>query len=237
MCCVYAWFIEYVHKKVAEVAKKEMSEYNLQLGRDILCVKCLENKASNKEVLILPPCNVSTNTFVHNVIEEVQDFFFDGGFSVSVVESKVINASNIYEREKRETIDMSSLINWIQENHSNSKELWIFGLSQSAVTALQVAIRRQEVSHFICVSLPTNDLKFAFHCPSRGLFLQSSKDEIISIKETKPMIKKIQKQQPEKIYFTEIPHGNHFFINSSQFLLNEIKAYMDKVSKGEQKSL
>ncbi len=214
-----------------------MFEYSLHLGRDVLSVKCFENSASKKEILILPPCNVSTNAFVHNVIEEVQDFFFKNGFSVSIAEAKTIPVSNNYEREKREAIDMSSVINWIQENHSNAKELWIFGLSQSAITALQVAIRRHEVNHFICVSLPTSDLKFAFHCPSKGLFLQSSKDEIIPIKEIKSTIKKMQKQQPKKIHFAEIPHGNHFFVNNSQFLLNEIKSYMEKVSKNEYETI
>src|SRR3546814_7166977 len=80
---------------------------------------------------------------------------------------------------------------------------------------MQLLMRRPEIKGFISVSPPANmyDFTFLAPCPSSGIIIQGTGDEVVTHSAVQKLVDKLKTQRHITIDHVEIPGANHFFEN------------------------
>ncbi len=140
-----------------------------------------------------------------------------------------------YDDGVGELIDSTSSIDWLVENCRDYDRIWVAGFSFGAYIALQLMMRRLEVSRFISVGTPVTmfDIYFAYPATVDGMFIHGEKDEIISLKKADKAIKKIMRSKDRDIKCEIIPDASHFFDNKLDVFEKTLKKYIVESLKKE----
>ncbi len=100
---------------------------------------------------------------------------------------------------------------------------------------MQLLMRRPEIRGFISVAPPANiyDFSFLAPCPSSGLILQGSRDDVVPEAAVKKnLVDKLMAQKGIKIDYRVIEGANHFFHEKTDQLIANMHDHMDKAGGG-----
>src|SRR3546814_10729286 len=91
---------------------------------------------------------------------------------------------------------------------------------------MQLLMRRPEIKGFISVSPPANmyDFTFLAPCPSSGIIIQGTGDEVVTHSAVQKLVDKLKTQRHITIDHVEIPGANHFFENEMDQLMGDRKS-------------
>ncbi|NRA73953.1 MAG: alpha/beta hydrolase [Rickettsiales bacterium] len=161
--------------------------------------------------------------------------FVKRGFSVLRINFRGVGKSQgTFEDGIGELTDAATALDWLQSHNPVSDSLCITGFSFGSWIAMQILMRRPEISNFITVSLPINKYDFSFlsPCPTSGLILHGEQDSIVPVETLIKFSDGIHKQKGIDIDCKLIPKADHFFREKLDKLNESILEYVDsKINK------
>ena len=94
---------------------------------------------------------------------------------------------------------------------------------------MQLMMRRPEIKGFISLSAPalTRDFAFLAPCPSSGLFIHGSDDEIVPSLALSRVLEKISIQKGAVIKDIIIQGADHFFNDHNNEMIEAVGKYLD----------
>jgi alpha/beta superfamily hydrolase len=95
---------------------------------------------------------------------------------------------------------------------------------------MQLLMRRPEVRGFISISPPANlyDFGFLAPCPSSGLIIQGTADEVVAEPAVQKLVDKLKLQKHITIDYEKIEGANHFFASEMAELIARAESYLDR---------
>jgi alpha/beta superfamily hydrolase len=129
-----------------------------------------------------------------------------------------------------ELSDAASALDWLQSQNADASQCWIGGFSFGAWIAMQVLMRRPEIEGFIAVCPPANmyDFSFLAPCPSSGLIINGSADQVAPMADVQKLVDRLKTQKGITIEHSTIDGANHFFDAHLEPLAKVSGAYLDK---------
>ena len=93
---------------------------------------------------------------------------------------------------------------------------------------MQLLMRRPEIHSFISVAPPANiyDFSFLAPCPSSGLILQGTADDVVPEEEVGKLANRLIAQRGPGIEYRTIPGAGHFFEGKLDNLGKVIDSYI-----------
>jgi alpha/beta superfamily hydrolase len=90
-------------------------------------------------------------------------------------------------------------------------------------------MRRPEIEGFISVSPPANMYDFAFlaPCPSSGLVLQGTEDDVVPEPSVEKLANKLKMQKNITIDYQLIKGANHFYKAHMDQMVDSVSTYLD----------
>ena len=164
----------------------------------------------------------------HPVVELIYDQFVKHNFTVVKMNYRGVGKSDgKFEGGVKELINATLLIDWLLSNH-NGRDLWSCGFSYGAWVAMQMMMRRPEVTRFLVASLPCNkhDFSFLSPCPVGGLVVHGALDSVTPINVVKELIMKPSRQKKNKIETKYIEGADHFFRDKRKDLEQVVENYI-----------
>lgn len=187
---------------------------------------------SSPVLLFLHPQPNSNGTMYNKIIQETMNLAAKMGFVVLAINfGGVGNSAGRIENGFGEFLDAASAFKWLSDNHSYSRQRWVFGFSFGSYIGAQLTMRRPEIDGFIFLSTPIDIYDFSFFSPFpvNGLVIHSSHDQIV--KENKILNFFGKNDRCGNISYTRIEEKiSHFFtnINFEQNLGYSIYHYLKK---------
>jgi uncharacterized protein len=128
-----------------------------------------------------------------------------------------------------ELVDAAAAMDWLQLNHPEACGHWIAGFSFGAWIALQLLMRRPEVSGFIAVSPPAGSYDFSFlsPCPVPGAIVQGTKDNVVAEEDVFNLYDRVCQQRDADLEYLPINGADHFFRNQLDELEEVIASYLE----------
>jgi alpha/beta superfamily hydrolase len=129
-----------------------------------------------------------------------------------------------------ELSDAASALDWLQAMNPESAGTWVAGYSFGALIGMQLLMRRPEVKGFISVAPPANMYDFGFlaPCPSSGLIVAGTADEVVAEPAVQKLVDKLKTQRHITIDYEKIEGANHFFANEMSDLMQISERYLDR---------
>ena len=128
-----------------------------------------------------------------------------------------------------ELSDAAAALDWVQSIHPEASTTWVAGNSFGALIGMQLLMRRPEIRGFISVAPPANmyDFSFLAPCPSSGIIVQGTNDEVVTAGAVQKLVDKLRTQKGITIHHDEIPRANHFFEHELDQLMKSLDNYLD----------
>ena len=189
-----------------------------------------DNDRNSPIVLILHPDPSRGGTMNTKIIFRLYKLFVNNGFSAIRFNFRGVGKSEgTFDDGQGELSDAASVLDWLQQNNTNSKICWVAGFSFGSWIAMHLLMRRPEINGFVCVSPPANlrDFNFLAPCPASGLIIHGDKDNIASYDSTKILSEKLQKQKKVDIVFRPIKGADHFYENYKEEFLSIVNSYIE----------
>ena len=186
------------------------------------------NDAANAPIaLVLHPHPQHGGTMNNKVVYSLFQTFGRHGFSVLRINFRGVGRSQgEFDNGLGELSDAAAALDWLQSINANASNCWIGGFSFGAWIAMQVLMRRPEIDGFIAVAPPANmyDFTFLAPCPSSGLMIQGSNDELVPEASVAQLADKLAKQRNIVVDYKTIDGANHF-LNSH---IDTFTGYVDE---------
>ncbi len=98
---------------------------------------------------------------------------------------------------------------------------------------MQLLMRRPEIYRFIAICPQPNiyDFNFLAPCPSSGMVLYASNDQLVPTDATKTLETKLKNQKSINVDFVKIEGANHFFAGKDKEFNTAIEKYIKKESR------
>jgi len=188
-------------------------------------------QASAPVALILHPHPQHGGTMNNKVVYNLYQTFVRRGFSTLRFNFRGVGRSQgIFDNGQGELSDAASALDWMQSHNPNSQECWISGFSFGAWIAMQLMMRRPEISGFISIAPPAgqHDFSFLAPCPSSGLILHGDKDEVVPLASVDKLNQKLASQKNITIDYQVVKGCGHFFTDQLDTLTRRVGDYLDK---------
>ena len=185
--------------------------------------------------LILHPSPELGGTMNNKITYLMHQAFAARGFSTLRFNFRGVGRSQgLYDHGEGELSDAAAALDWMQEINKNAPYVWIGGFAFGAWIGMQLLMRRPEVQGFVSVAPPTNTQDFTFlaPCPTSGLILQGSKDDVVTEESILDFIEKIQIQKGIQLDYRQVEGANHFFHNHEDEMVAHIHDHLDKANAG-----
>lgn len=182
--------------------------------------------------LLLHPHPQYGGTMNNKVVFNLYQNFARRGFSALRFNFRGVGRSQgQFDNGQGELSDAASALDWMQSRNPNTNTCWIAGFSFGAWVAMQLMMRRPEISGFISIAPPASQHDFSFlaPCPASGMIIHGDKDEVVPQSSVDKLAQKLQKQKNIKIDYRIIEGSDHFFMNHLEPLNEHIDDYLDKV--------
>ena len=184
--------------------------------------------------VILHPHPVKGGTMNNKVTYRLYEAFARAGITVLRFNFRGVgNSEGKYDEGIGELTDAAAAVDWLHSKHPHARRIWLAGFSFGAWIAMQLIMRRPDIQHFIAVSPPVGmegyDFSFFSPCPSSGLVLVGTKDELIKPTDVAALLKKTVRQKGVKLHYAEIPDGDHFFTRQQDELAKMVMGYIRKI--------
>jgi len=181
--------------------------------------------------LVLHPHPQYGGTMNNKVVYNVFHAFVRRGFSVLRFNFRGVGRSQgSYDHGQGELSDAASALDWMQTYNPNAAQCWIAGFSFGAWIAMQLLMRRPEISGFISIAPPANLYDFAFlaPCPSSGLIIQGTGDDLVPEADVQKLANRLSNQRDIRIDYRKIQGAGHFFEDEIEPLTGLVEAYLRK---------
>ncbi len=179
--------------------------------------------------LVLHPHPKFGGTMNNKVVYNVYKTLFEHDFTVLRINFRGVGRSlGEYDDGIGEMTDAATALDWLQINYPMSKLNLIAGFSFGAWIAMQLIMRRPEITNFLAISPPVNKYDFSFlsPCPIPGLILQGDKDSVVSEDSVSELAGRLSKQKNIDVVYRVIPGADHFFRDKIELLNEEIRDYL-----------
>jgi hypothetical protein len=179
--------------------------------------------------LVLHPHPKFGGTMNNKVVYNVYKTLFEHDFTVLRINFRGVGRSlGEYDDGIGEMTDAATALDWLQINYPMSKLNLIAGFSFGAWIAMQLIMRRPEITNFLAISPPVNKYDFSFlsPCPIPGLILQGDKDSVVSEDSVGELASRLSKQKNIDVNYRVIPGADHFFRDKIDLLNEEIRDYL-----------
>ena len=190
----------------------------------------LHNKDDDAPIaLMLHPHPQHGGTMNNKVVYNLYNTFVERGFSTLRFNFRGVGRSQgVYDRGEGELSDAASALDWLQNYNQNARECWIAGFSFGAWIGMQLLMRRPEITSFISIAPPANMFDFSFlaPCPSSGLVVQGTKDELVPPDSVRKLIDKLQAQRGIEIDYRLIDGADHFFKDQMDQMTGHVDDYL-----------
>jgi uncharacterized protein len=180
---------------------------------------------------VLHPHPQYGGTMNNKVVYTIYQAFAKRDFTVLRFNFRGVGRSQgAYDGGAGELADAASALDWLQSIAPGARGCWIAGFSFGAWIAMQLLMRRPELSGFISVSPPANIFDFTFlaPCPSSGLILHGTADDLVPESDVAKLAHRLSQQRGIKVDYKKIPGATHFYERHLEQLGNEMGAYLDK---------
>lgn len=188
------------------------------------------SSASNAPIaLVLHPHPQFGGTMNNKVVYTLFHAFVQQGCSVLRFNFRGVGRSQgVYDHGQGELSDAAAALDWMQIYNPNAASCWIGGFSFGAWIAMQLLMRRPEISGFVSVSPPANMFDFAFlaPCPSSGLILHGAADELVPEADVAKLAARLSNQRDIRIDYRTIPGAGHFYDQETDKLAAIVKSYL-----------
>lgn len=181
--------------------------------------------------LILHPHPLYGGNMNNKVVYELFYVFQRRGFSTLRFNFRGVGRSQgEFDSGIGELSDAASALDWLQAYNPNAGQCWITGFSFGAWISMQLLMRRPEISGFISIAPPANTYDFTFlaPCPSSGLLLHGTADQVVPTSDVEKLAERLQSQRGIVIDYQKIENANHFFERHIDELIQAVEAYLDK---------
>ena len=188
------------------------------------------SKTSGSPVaLILHPHPQHGGTMNNKVVYTLHHLFAQHGFSVLRFNFRGVGRSQgTFDHGQGELSDAAAALDWLQTYNQNATTCWVAGYSFGAWIGMQLLMRRPEIEGFISVAPPANiyDFTFLAPCPSSGLILHGTADDVVPEAATAKLAHKLQSQKNITISYQKIEGANHAFTAHMDQLAKAVDAYL-----------
>ena len=188
-------------------------------------------KNTSPIALVLQPHPQYGGTMNNKVVVDTFHTFMENDFSVCRVNFRGVGKSDgEFDNGQGELADAAAALDWLERENFDNSQCWVSGFSFGSLIAMQLLMRRPEITRFISISPQPNlyDFNFLAPCPSSGLIVQGKKDDLVPIEETAKLAEKLQSQKNITIEYEEITGANHFYDNEMEKLNKTISSYIEK---------
>jgi alpha/beta superfamily hydrolase len=127
-----------------------------------------------------------------------------------------------------ELSDAAAALDYLQSQMPNAKACWVAGFSFGAWIAMQLLMRRPEVTGFIAASPPANTYDFSFlaPCPSSGMLINGTGDRVVPPENVVSLADKLKLQKGITVTHEAIEGANHFFEPGMESMISKVDSYV-----------
>ncbi len=189
--------------------------------------------------LMLHPHPQHGGTMNNKIVYTLYNLFAQRGFGTLRFNFRGVGRSQgTFDRGEGELSDAAAALDWLQTYNPDAPACWIAGFSFGAWIGMQLLMRRPEISGFISIAPPANlfDFSFLAPCPSSGLIVHGTVDEVVPSESVQKLVDKLSNQRDITVKYKSIPGANHFFTNKIEQMGNSVGAYLDEVLKAPAKA-
>ncbi len=190
------------------------------------------SKAENAPIaLILHPHPQHGGTMNNKVVYNLYHAFARRGFSVLRFNFRGVGRSQgAFDNGQGELSDAASALDWMQSLNANADQCWVAGFSFGAWIGMQLLMRRPEIAGFVSVAPPANiyDFTFLAPCPSSGLIVHGTGDEIVPGAAVQKLATKLQSQKNITVEYRPVDGANHFFNNHLEPMVAVVDDYVGR---------
>ena len=180
--------------------------------------------------IILHPHPQHGGTMNNKVVYNLYYVFVKKGFSVVRFNFRGVGRSQgDFDNGQGELSDAASALDWLQSVNPNASACWVAGFSFGAWISMQLLMRRPEIEGFISVAPPANmyDFSFLAPCPSSGLIIQGTEDDVVPEPLVEKLANKLKLQKNIVIDYHLVKGANHFYKDHMDILTNDVSTYLD----------
>lgn len=185
--------------------------------------------------IVLHPNPEHGGTMNNKVTYYLFQTFVERGFSVLRFNFRGVGRSQgVFDQGEGELSDAAAALDWMQELNSNAPYTWVGGFSFGAWIGMQLLMRRPEIRGFISVAPPANlyDFSFLAPCPTPGLIINGTRDNIVPEPYAAKLAQKIREQKGIDIDYRAVEGANHFFKDKIDDLIANVHDHMNKAGGG-----
>lgn len=181
--------------------------------------------------LVLHPHPQYGGTMNNKVVYTLFHTYARLGFSVLRFNFRGVGRSvGEYDHGQGELSDAASALDWLQQLNGNAPQCWIAGFSFGAWIAMQLLMRRPEISGFIGIAPPANNYDFAFlaPCPVSGAIIHGTADQVVPVESVDKLVNKLSSQKNIVVDYMKIKGANHFFGTHIPDLSKQVSDYLTR---------
>jgi alpha/beta superfamily hydrolase len=179
--------------------------------------------------VVLHPHPQHGGTMNNKVVYHLFHTFRRQGFSVLRFNFRGVGRSQgRFDHGPGELSDAAAALDWLQSYNMNASGCWVCGFSFGTWIAMQLLMRRPEISAFVAVAPPANHYDFTFlaPCPASGLILHGSEDQVVPESSVAKLASKLSSQRQISIDYRTIPGAGHLFEKEIPLLCDQIDTYL-----------
>jgi hypothetical protein len=180
--------------------------------------------------IILHPHPQHGGTMNNKIVYNLYYIFVRRGYSVLRFNFRGVGRSQgEFDNGTGELSDAAGALDWMQSIKPNASGCWVAGFSFGAWIGMQLLMRRPEVEGFISIAPPANmyDFSFLAPCPSSGLIVQGTNDDVVPEPSVEKLCNKLALQKNITVDYNLIKGANHFFKDHMDQLSTSVDAYLD----------
>ncbi len=180
--------------------------------------------------MILHPHPQGGGTMNNRIVQALYQTFTKRGFATLRFNFRGVGRSQgEFDNGIGELSDAASALDWMQQFNPEAPVTWVAGFSFGAWIGMQLLMRRPEIKGFISIAPPANMYDFGFlaPCPSSGLIVQGSADEVVQAAAVQKLVDKLKTQKHITIDYDVIEGANHFFENEMVQMMGSVDRYLD----------
>ncbi len=190
-------------------------------------------KAPNAPIaLLLHPQPQHGGTMNNKVVYSMYHAFVRRGFSVLRFNFRGVGRSQgKFDNGQGELSDAASALDWMQSYNPNALSCWVGGFSFGAWIGMQLLMRRPEIDGFVSVAPPANvyDFTFLAPCPSSGLIVHGTADELVPEPSVAKLATKLAGQRNITVQYRTLDGANHSFVNKLEHLTQTLDDYLGAI--------
>ena len=188
---------------------------------------------SSKKTSPIQPHPQYGGTMNNKIVVELFKTFADNEFSVCRINFRGVGKSDgEFDNGQGELADAAAALDWIEKENFDNSQCWVSGFSFGSLIGMQLLMRRPEINRFVSVSPQPNvyDFSFLSPCPTSGLIVYGSNDELVPIEDMNSLNERLSSQKGIKVEFEKISNANHFFTSKEKDLSKIVNNYVKKES-------